>query len=53
MVIDVALGALYIAAGSRLAAAMARPQTRKWLDRTVGTIFILIALGILVELFRA
>jgi len=53
MVIDVALGALYIAAGSRLAAAMARPQTRKCLDRTVGTIFILIALGILVELFRA
>lgn len=52
MVIDVALGALYIGAGSRLSAAMARPRTRKWLDRTVGAIFILIALGILVELFR-
>lgn len=52
MVIDVALGALYIGAGSRLSTAMARPRTRKWLDRTVGTIFILIALGILVELFR-
>lgn len=52
MVIDVALGALYIGAGSRLSAAMAQPRTRKWLDRTVGTIFIVIALGILVELFR-
>jgi threonine/homoserine/homoserine lactone efflux protein len=52
MIIDVALGALYIGAGSRLAAAMARPQTRKWLDRTVGTIFILIALAVLLELFR-
>ena len=51
MTIDVALGALYIGAGSRLAAAMARPHTRKWLDRAVGTIFIAIALGILVELF--
>jgi threonine/homoserine/homoserine lactone efflux protein len=47
MVIDVACGALYIGAGSRLSAAMARPQTRKWLDRTVGAIFIAIALGIL------
>ena len=52
MVIDVALGAIYIGAGSRLAAAMARPETRKWLDRTVGTIFILIALAVLLELFR-
>jgi len=53
MAIDVTLGALYIGAGSRLSAAMARPQTRKWLDRGVGTIFIAIALGILAELFSA
>jgi homoserine/homoserine lactone efflux protein len=39
--------ALYIGAGSRLSSAMARPQTRKWLDRAVGAIFIAIALGIL------
>jgi threonine/homoserine/homoserine lactone efflux protein len=52
MIIDIALGALYIAAGSRLSAAMTRPHTRKRLDRVVGAIFILIALGILVELFR-
>ena len=53
LVIDVAIGALYIGAGSRLSAAMARPATRKWLDRTVGTIFILIGLGILAELLLA
>jgi threonine/homoserine/homoserine lactone efflux protein len=52
MAIDVALGLLYIGAGSRLAAAMARPDTRAWLDRVVGTIFVLIALGILVELYH-
>ena len=51
MAIDVALGLVYILAGSRLAAAMERPATRKRLVRTVGTIFILIALGILAELF--
>jgi hypothetical protein len=28
---------------------MARPQTRKRLDRAVGTVFILIGLGILAE----
>lgn len=53
MAIDVALGALYIGAGSRLSVAMTRPATRKWLDRTVGTIFVAIALGILIELFGA
>ena len=48
--IDIALGAIYIAAGSKLAAAMERPGTRRWLDRAVGTVFILIALAILAEL---
>ena len=51
MVIDVALGVLYIAVGSRIAAAMGRPRTRLWLDRGVGLAFIAIALGILAELF--
>ena len=51
MAIDVALGLVYIGAGSRLAAAMERPATRRKLDVAVGVIFILIALGILVELF--
>ena len=51
MAIDVALGVLYIAVGSRIAAAMGRPRTRLWLDRGVGLAFIAIALGILAELF--
>ncbi|MGZ3265039.1 MAG: LysE family translocator [Croceibacterium sp.] len=53
MAIDVALGALYVVAGHRLSAAMARPQTRKWLDCAVGAIFIAIGLGILLELLIA
>jgi threonine/homoserine/homoserine lactone efflux protein len=51
-VIDIALGILYILAGSRLAAAMSRPAMRRRLDQTVGAVFLLIALGILVELVR-
>jgi len=51
MAIDIALGLIYIFAGSRLAAAMERPATRRKLDIAVGAIFILIALGILAELF--
>jgi threonine/homoserine/homoserine lactone efflux protein len=51
MAIDVALGLIYILAGSRLAAAMQDPVTRRKLDIAVGTIFILIALGVLAELF--
>jgi len=53
MAIDGALGALYIGAGGRLSAAMARPRTRAWLDRAVGTIFIVIGLGILAGLVFA
>ena len=50
MVIDVVVGAVYIAAGSRLAAAMARPATRKRFDLAVGTLFIAIAAGILIDI---
>jgi threonine/homoserine/homoserine lactone efflux protein len=52
MVIDVGLGALYIAAGSRLAAAMTATQTRRRLDQAVGAIFLAISIGILIELIR-
>jgi threonine/homoserine/homoserine lactone efflux protein len=52
MAIDIALGALYIGAGTRLSAAMAQPRTHRRLDRAVGTVFIAIGLGILIELFR-
>jgi len=48
--LDVSLGLIYIAAGSRLARAMSRPQTRRWLDNGVGFVFIAIAIGILAEL---
>jgi threonine/homoserine/homoserine lactone efflux protein len=51
MAIDVALGVLYIGAGSRLARAMERPRTRLWLDRGVGLAFIAIAAAILAEPF--
>ena len=50
LVIDVAVGVVYIAMGSRLAAAMARPATRTAFDRGVGLLFIAIALGILIDI---
>jgi threonine/homoserine/homoserine lactone efflux protein len=50
MAIDVALGAIYIAAGSRLSQAMSRGGTRAWVDRTVGTIFMAISAAILADL---
>jgi homoserine/homoserine lactone efflux protein len=48
--LDVSLGLIYIAAGGRLSRALSRPQTRLWLDRGVGLVFITIAIGILAEL---
>jgi threonine/homoserine/homoserine lactone efflux protein len=50
MSIDVAMGAAYILAGNGLARALADRSTRIWVDRAVGSIFIAIALGILVDL---
>ena len=49
MAIDVALGTIYIIAGNRLAQAMTRGGTRTWVDRAVGTIFLVIAAGILAD----
>jgi threonine/homoserine/homoserine lactone efflux protein len=48
--IDVSLGTVYILAGNGLAQAMNRRTTRAWLDRAVGTIFLLIAIAILADL---
>ena len=48
--LDVSIGLVYIAAGSRLARAMASPHMRRWLDSGVGLVFIAIAIGILAEL---
>ena len=53
MSLDIALGALYIATGNRLARAMARPDMRLWLDRSVGAIYVLIAVAILADLLLA
>ena len=51
--IDVALGSIYILAGSGFAGAMTRHATRLWLDRIVGSIFLIVAAGIIADqLFR-
>lgn len=50
MTIDVALGIAYILAGHGLARVMTGGATRKWLDRGVGTIFLVIAAAILADL---
>jgi threonine/homoserine/homoserine lactone efflux protein len=49
MAIDGAIGSGYILAGSRIAAAMERPETRRRLEIAVGIIFILIAMTLLAE----
>jgi homoserine/homoserine lactone efflux protein len=43
---DLIVGIGYIAAGSTLAKAMERGNLRRWLDRGVGTVFLLLAAGI-------
>lgn len=48
--LDVGIGLIYIAAGSRLSRAMSRPSTRRWVDSGVGLVFMAIAVGILAEL---
>jgi threonine/homoserine/homoserine lactone efflux protein len=50
MIIDVALGAIYIVAGNGLARAMTERGTRAWIDRGVGAVFLVIALAILAHL---
>tara|TARA_Y100000780_G_scaffold20874_1_gene17690 strand:+ start:271 stop:747 length:477 start_codon:yes stop_codon:yes gene_type:complete len=50
LAIDVPVGALYIGAGQRLARMMARAATRSWIDRGIGTVFLLIAALVLAEL---
>lgn len=50
MAIDLALGTIYILAGSRMARAMTRPRTRQWLKRGVGAIYLVVAAAILTDL---
>lgn len=50
LALDLPIGALYIGAGQRLARAMQRAATRRWIDRGIGTLFLLIAVLVLAEL---
>ena len=53
LAIDLPIGALYILAGQRLARLMERAATRRWIDRAIGALFLLIAALILVELLES
>jgi threonine/homoserine/homoserine lactone efflux protein len=50
--LDVTVGTIYVAAGGGLAAAMNRRAVRQWFERGVGTVFLLLAAAILVDLAR-
>jgi threonine/homoserine/homoserine lactone efflux protein len=50
--LDLTVGAVYVAAGGGLSAAMNRPVVRLWFERAIGTIFLVLAAAILVELAR-
>ncbi len=50
--LDTLVGAVYVAAGGGLAATMRRPAVRLWLERGVGTTFLLLAALILADLVR-
>lgn len=49
LLIDLPAGALYIFAGQRMALAMERAATRRWIDRAIGTVFLTIAVLVFVE----
>lgn len=51
LVLDMIVGSLYIFAGKRLAGAMEKTATRRWIDRAIGCVFILIALAVAVDLY--
>ena len=50
---DFLIGSVYVAAGSKLAAAMQRPALRTRLEWGVGAVFLLIAVGVLASLLRS
>lgn len=50
LVIDVAVGALYIGAGQGLTRAMAKPVTRTRVNRAIGVTYLAIATGVLIDL---
>ena len=50
--LDLVVGAVYVAAGGSLSAAMSRPMVGLWLRRAIGTMFLALAVAILVALAR-
>ena len=50
LVLDLLVGALYIAAGQRVALMMQKAANRRWIDRATGIAFLLIAGLVLAEL---
>lgn len=53
LVIDLIVGALYIFAGRQLASTLGRPDTRCWVDRGIGAVFLLIGTLILGDLLAS
>ena len=50
--LDLVVGAIYVAAGGGVSAAMSRPEVRLWLRRAIGLMFVVLAAAILVDLAR-
>ena len=50
--LDLTVGAVYVAAGGGLSAAMSRPAVRLWFERAIGSIFLVLAAAILADLAR-
>ena len=50
--LDLVVGAIYVAAGGGVSAAMSRPEVRLWLPRAIGLLFVVLAAAILVDLAR-
>jgi homoserine/homoserine lactone efflux protein len=53
LTIDLPIGALYIVAGQRLARLMERAATRRWIDRGIGALFLVISALVLAELLES
>lgn len=53
LVFDLAIGALYIGAGQSLASVMQRAAARRWIDRAIGALFLMIAMLVLSELLES
>ncbi|WP_370034090.1 LysE family translocator [Qipengyuania mesophila] len=53
LVIDLVVGALYIGAGQSLARVMQRAAARRWIDRMIGALFLLISALVMAELLES